>query len=486
MNRTLFSLIVGAMAIPALEAGAASADYTDGVFIVNEDWYGHQNSTVNFLRPDDPDGEYWEYRIIQGNNPGMELGCTNQYGVIHDGRLFLIAKQEKDPGASVTGGRITVVDAYTMKIITQLQIIDPSGAQCDGRGFVGIDSHKGYVTSSNGLWVLDLDSYEIKGQVAGSGNPNAGGDNDKPNTDPTGSLYHGQSGMAVYTAGKVFAAHQSAGLLVIDPASDAVVETIPMDIVQEGAGIGSVVLSKDGTLWLSVAPNVNGMGFTLPYLVKVDPVTLEYEIIDIPDGIYAPANSWYAWTPDGFCASSVQNALYWNGGASSWFSQSHVYRYDIDSGEFSEWLDLESLPENWNIYGCSMRMHPVTDEMYVSLFHTFQDPTYKLVRYDSEANVINEYPMISNYWFPSLPVFPVKKGGDSSADDISASDARLYPVDGGVSALGLAGNLLTVYDLSGKTVYTRTLLDDHEVITPSLPAGFYIVRAGSLTLKVRI
>ena len=27
-------------------------DYTKGTFIVNEDWYGHQNSTVNFLSDD--------------------------------------------------------------------------------------------------------------------------------------------------------------------------------------------------------------------------------------------------------------------------------------------------------------------------------------------------------------------------------------------------------------------------------------------------
>lgn len=27
-------------------------DYTKGTFIVNEDWFGHQNSTVNFLSDD--------------------------------------------------------------------------------------------------------------------------------------------------------------------------------------------------------------------------------------------------------------------------------------------------------------------------------------------------------------------------------------------------------------------------------------------------
>lgn len=427
-------MLSAALCVACIAGRAQSRDYTGGVFVVNEDWYGHQNSTVNFLRPDDPDGEYWEYRVIQANNPGMELGCTNQYGAIHDGRLFLIAKQEKDPGASITGGRITVADARTLKILAQLQLIDPSGAQCDGRGFVGIDSHKGYVTSSNGVWILDLDTYRITGSIEGTGNPNAGGGNDKPNDDPASALYFGQTGMAVLAAGKVFVAHQSEGLIVIDPQDDAVVDVISMDMVQQGAGIGSVVQSMDGSLWLSVAPNVNGMGFTLPYLVKVDPQTLQTQIISIPDGIAAPANSWYAWTPDGFCASARQNVLYWNGGANTWFTQNKIYRYDIDNDRFDLWLDLTSQPDNWNVYGCSMRVHPVTDEVYVSEFHVFVDPTHKLVRYDSDANVINEYPMISNYWFPSIPVFPVKESdagvGDVSADVSEDATPRYYDLQG--------------------------------------------------------
>ncbi len=134
MKQAANLFIIAGMAILAGHtAGGAAPDYTDGVFIVNEDWYGHQNSTVNFLRPDDPDGAYWEYRVIQSNNPGKELGCTNQYGAIHDGRFFLIAKQEKDPGATIAGGRVTVADASTLKIIAQLELIDPSCRQCDGR-----------------------------------------------------------------------------------------------------------------------------------------------------------------------------------------------------------------------------------------------------------------------------------------------------------------------------------------------------------------
>lgn len=50
---------------PAFTTGALAQtddiDYTTGVFFVNEDWYGHQNSTVNYLTEK---GE-WVYRVIQ-------------------------------------------------------------------------------------------------------------------------------------------------------------------------------------------------------------------------------------------------------------------------------------------------------------------------------------------------------------------------------------------------------------------------------------
>ena len=180
----IVSSLLAAMA-PAIAADSGEK-FSDGVFIVNEDWYGHQNSTVNWISDD----WEWDYRVFQQANEGKELGCTNQYGQIYGGRFYLIAKQERDPGAAIKGGRITVADARTMKCLFQSDLIDPSGTQCDGRGCLGIDEHKVYISSSNGVWVFDTDTYEVTGQVKGSANPN--GSDGKPNTDPTGSLYHGQ------------------------------------------------------------------------------------------------------------------------------------------------------------------------------------------------------------------------------------------------------------------------------------------------------
>ena len=65
MNR-FFSFALFALGF-AYGAAAGDLDFTKGVFFVNEDWYGHQNSTVNYLLPDDPERAYWHYRIDQVN-----------------------------------------------------------------------------------------------------------------------------------------------------------------------------------------------------------------------------------------------------------------------------------------------------------------------------------------------------------------------------------------------------------------------------------
>lgn len=388
--------LIGVSALSAAQGASQQeettplADYTQGVFVVNEDWIGHQNSTVNFLKDD---GE-WIYRVVQQENPGVEVGCTSDFGTIYGNRFYVISKQDQDPGAGIVGGRVTVCSAADMKLLKQIRILSTdseatSGA--DGRGFVGVDEHKGYVGSSDGIFVLNLDDFTITGKVTGSGN---GADNDYD------AFYGGQIGTMVRVNEYVYAVHQDKGLLVIDPVTDKVVEVID---APDGNGFGSIVLSRDGNLWLSLA---NSDGSACNSLMKLDPATHETTVIALPDGINGPANSWYAWTPDGFCASTQSNVLYWNGGDSSWFSGYRVFKFDIDNGTFTKIVDLQADGENWQIYGCSMRVDPESDDLYTSLFHSWGDKTYILRQYDADGNKIEDHSMIENYWFPSLPVFP--------------------------------------------------------------------------------
>lgn len=496
---TLSSLLVAV----ASAIAAGEVDYSTGIFIINEDWYGHQNSTVNYLQPDAPDGNYWQYRAFQTENPGSELGCTNQYGAIWNDRFYFIAKQEKDPGAKTFGGRITVADATTLKLVKQLQIIDLSGAQCDGRAFCGVSTTKGYVSSSNGIWILNLETLQIEGQVEGSANPNDGTGADKPNSDSSSSLYYGQTGTMILAEGLVFAVHQQYGLLVIDPAIDKVVQVLDMGIVDDAiekatgerplkpSGIGStIVRSKDGNLWHSAAKNTQGSGVTVPYIVKVDPRTLSREVISIEgDNIYPPSNSWYAWTPDPFCASSVSNTLYWCGGENSWFTNYNVFKYDIDSGSVQKIVDFKTMDGNWQIYGCSLGVHPQTDDIYASVYHGFTDPTYETMRFDANGNLLKEYAMISNYWFPSMFVFPSLSDDENSSQDIINDEYIGIQVDcrdGNIIITGAISENVCVYTLSGHLVIERKMSSDGECKISNLDRGVYILKVGRFYTKILI
>lgn len=371
---------------------AGSVDYTKGTFIVNEDWYGHQNSSVNFLSDDGT----WTYNAFQKENPGHELGCTSQFGTIYGDLLYIVSKQEKDPGASVTGSRLAVIDAKTMKVKKEFTTI----GSADGRSFLGVDEHTGYIGTSGGIYVYDIDNMKIGDPVAGTENT-------------TGSLYTGQVGTMLRVGNKVFAVHQKSGLLVIDPFEHKV-DTVILK-PENGMGLGSIVLSKDGMIWASVA-QVSGSGGTLPYIWKVDPSTLKVVKVAIPvnKGIEEISNSWYAWTADGFCASAKENKIYWKGqGSGSWFTGYAIFCYDIDKQEFYKVFDFSKLEGDWRLYGTGFRIDPVTDDMICFLYHEFLNPEHLVMRIatdgrdETNGTIKGKYPYEKlNYWFPALPVFP--------------------------------------------------------------------------------
>ena len=401
MNK-LFLTILCALSFGSVCAqDGSSVDYTKGVFVVNEDWYGHNNSTINFLSDE---GE-WHYRVFQQENPGHELGCTSQYGTIYGNRIFIVSKQEKDPGATITGSRLAVCDATTMKLIKEFPFIaqnEDGTSIADGRCFFPVNEHKAYLGTNNGIYLFDLDNLTIGEKIKGSANDN---------TDGYGSLYMGQIGMMVRANDKVFAVHQQKGLLVFDAKTDTLITVIEAPVEDEKQrGFGSVVMSKDGSLWVSVAMDVSGNGSGMPYMIHVDPFTLETERVDIPvdEGIDMVPNSWYAWTADGFCSSTQENKIYWRNlpAGGSWFSSNKIFGYDIDKKEFFKVIDFAAGETSWDLYGTGFRIHPATDEIYAFCFHNFGDPTHMLARVSTSGEVKQEYSMINHYWFPAIPVFP--------------------------------------------------------------------------------
>ena len=231
----------------------------------------------------------------------------------------------------------------------------------------------------------------------------------------------------VLVGDKVYAVHQDLGLLIIDTTSDKLINTVKPDDYT----YGSVVKSKDGMLWLSTTLTD---GTAQPFIVRLDPTTDETTKIDIPTDIYAPANSWSAWTPDCFCASAKENCLYWNGGESSWTSNQSIFKYDIDANNFSQIINLAQDDPNYYIYGASCRVHPQTDQLYIGMtIGAWSNKTVERI-YDNTGKKLHEYALEENYWFPSIPVFPETGTADGIETGTAATATRTvtarYTIDG--------------------------------------------------------
>lgn len=347
-------------------------DYTKGAFVVNEDWFGHRNSAVTFLSNDGK----WNYKAIE------EIGATACFGTFYGNKFYAIAKQAKDPSASVTGGRITICNGTTMGIVNQIENIDAAKG-ADGRSFLGVDEHKAYVSTSNGIYVLDLNTEEITGEVTMDGNSIVG-----------------ECGNMVRKDDRVYAVSFSKGICVINP------ETNEVENVISGS-FGSIVMSKDGNLWVSLFQNREYAG-----LAKLNLEEGKVEKLSLPKGIGNPVCTylWGAWTPDALCASAKENAIYWT--AVSGWSTYMVFKYDIDQQKFTKFIDLSAEEGNtWSIYGCSFRIDPVTDNAYTTLAVGYTN-NYKVRKYDNKGNLLAEYAMEPdvdaskrNYWFPGMFVF---------------------------------------------------------------------------------
>ena len=413
-----------------LEYLPATVDYTKGAYMVNEDWTGHRNSTVNFLSKDGT----FVYDHVEN------LGVTACYGTFFGNRFYAISKQ--DGGY----GRISVCDANSTRVIKQINSIDGN----EGRSFCGVDEHKAYVSTSRGIYTLNLDELTVGAAVK-----NADG----------GDAELEECGNMVRLGDYVYATEYGNSLRIIDCNTDRTAATIT-------AKVYSITMSKDGQLWVSTDKGIS----------RVNTETNKLETISLPKGINVPANSNGAWCPDGLCASMQNNVIYWT---SVTWNILKVFKYDIDNNEFAKVVDLtnDNDADKWKMYSASnLRVDPVTDNLYVSLFKDWGSQDYAVRIYDNKGTQLNEYELTQkNYWFPGMFVFP-------DVED---------PIAGNIDAVNVEENKDAVVDLAkvcsdadnfqAAIVKTVKSVADNNVATATVKNGKLVVtgvKAGNTTVTL--
>lgn len=496
MNKFYLSLCIAVTFASPLRGG----DFDNGFFIMNEEGSGVSgNGSINYFEPgasaDDAPG--WTYRADRLANQGKEIAGAICHAIIADGKMYLITNHPIEAGSYSMTGALTVLDAATLKFISSHELLNSRGEQVQGRAACAGQDGKILITTTNGIL-----QYDPATDTLGFSKLGVMGTDD----DPQPYQYPLQTGSMVNMGGILYIAAQKAGLVILDEAAgEATARTLSVlfnNQLPEGLtaanGIGSIVKDNDGNLWMSVTADCDATGDPAPFLVKYTPATGKATAIAVPEGIYPPANSWYAWTPDGFHYSTKNNALYWNGGASTWFSNQHIYKYDIPSREFSMTLSLDADEPGANaeaagecIYGCSMRSCPETGDMYVSLFKDYGSTDYELMRLDADGNLKARYPMQPDYWFPSYILFP--KGEDAGLGFVATD----RPTDGcTITLAGKSLNLnnptggalpLQIYTPAGTLVECRSILPGESNISlGNLPGGIYIVRMSSAAISLRL
>lgn len=423
-------------------------DYTKGIFFVNEDWFGHTNGSVNFLKEN---GE-WVYRAYTRENRGDAFGCTTQFGTIYGDNFYFVSKQAADGGDTQfnPGGRLVIADAKTLENKANFDVLGTVG---DGRSFLGVNETTGYIGGNGGIALFDIENLTI-GDII----PETGG----------GSLYSGQIGTMLRIGDYVFACKQSKGILVIDAKTHTVKETI------ECSAIGSIVQSKDGYLWASAYASG---------LWKINPYTLEVEEkIAIPTAAQIPS-TWGAWTSGVLAASEKTNTIYWakmNGSTMTFFG-TKVFKYDIDNDDVEDenflsipFYELNGYDGKEAFYGAGINVNPATDELIITTTCTGYGANYQKNRVhilDAQtAEVKNIHELNDYYWFPAMSVFPDNNApivSNSLADITIEEETKIFlgdKVSDGDNRN--AAIIKSIISISDETILTAVIRNDSLIISP--------------------
>lgn len=352
-------------------------DYTEGMFWLNEEWFGHCSGSINFVADD----YTFTGKVYERENPFQAFGATSQFATVYADRLIVMSKQARDGGdlrgTEAGGGRVVIADAKTLK---KIAAFDEIGG--DGRAACGVGPDKFYLTHASGVRVCRVqgDTYVLDAaDIAGIGG---------------GSSYSNQMGDIVAAGNYAFAVQQGKGLHVIDTTTDTFVKTI-----EESAAQG-VVLAADGNVWMMATKK----------LYCINPQTAEVtKEVAINQSV---ACQWGSWRHTNFLAAKKKNVLYWMDGG-SWSGSGNIYAWDMSGDVPSEPLfslgKREGMNGNTQAQYGSIGYDDVNDRLMLATTHG-SSSNYRYNWYyfvdGTTGEELKNFALTPYYWFPAMPVNP--------------------------------------------------------------------------------
>ena len=435
------------------EPGPGPGDYTftNGIIFVNEDRYGPNQGSLNYYNYDYDEMEYNVYSIV---NPDTKLGVTTQFGQLFGDKLFLVSKQANSTEASgsTMGSRLAVLDAATLKQQGSiLRFGESPDSIYDGRAYCAVNADKGYVSTSAGIFIIDVPTMSVTGTIDGTLSSAKGDYN---------SLYYDQCGDMVRFGQYVFAVQQGKGLHVIDPEADAIVTTLPFP------NIVTVFVTAGGNLYVANNSREIYDYSGGPYeanFTRIDPVTLAVVDVYQLDDTHGAMSSWGAWRPRMVCVDPHAERVYYNYDE----YQNYISSYDFTTRTFTDQLIVlpEGVEINWDgtkerqgLYAAALSFDPHTGDMVVQTTEaapmSYQNFNHNWVLfYDANSLELKRQVRLQDaYWFPAMAVYP-----DVCAPSVTISDTQLP--QGETEVIDLIHAVLDGDNMSALAVVTATSAD---------------------------
>ncbi len=323
--------------------------YEDGIFLINEGWFGNDKGSVNFYRYGT---DSIAHKVFERENPGKELGTTTQYGTIFNERLYLVSQQ----------GPLVVANPSTLKEVGRIESL-PAG----GRAFTGISNSAGLLSTTDGIYAVNLNTLSVGDKV---------------------SSVSGQVGSIRKEGNYVFAITESQGLVALDATNNYSVE---LEIPGMTHGL---VKTANGHLWIAGGSS----------LFEIDPTSLDTTEIVLP---FALANPWFAWNIGTVTASTTENAVY-IGKTNSWGSEgTEVYKY-VSGDENSLSTPFITLPSGKEFYGAGVQFNGLKNELVITAVQSGYGDNYSfnsLYFYDPSSATLKNTINYEYYYFPAMMVF---------------------------------------------------------------------------------
>lgn len=335
-----------------------AAKNSTGFYVANEDWFGHDNGSINFFKTD---GDI-TYRAYRAANKDKKLGTTTQFATIYGDNAYFVSKQ---------GKRLVVSDAKTLK--SKVEIEDLNGN--DGRSFIGITPEKGYIATSKGVTIFDIKNLKVGQNIEGV-------------SGEAGDMCTFGNRAFVLVAKKV---------TIINTTTDKLEKQIDGEY-------GCMTHGKDGNIWLGAGKK----------LIKLNPYTLETTEFDVTS-VPIPGAGW-AWRAARLCASQKENTLYWTSG-----TKVIKYNIDTKTLNDSFYtLGNDDAGVALEFYGSAIRIEPITDKVILLVkrkgwgsngafnwLHILKNTGAldKKITVKGSNGTTDAHNKDGYFWFPAMPFF---------------------------------------------------------------------------------